>query len=349
MATTPKHIIVILCGGTGPRLWPLSRATKPKQFLKIFGNNSLLQDTYHRAQKIVPLSQIFVISNQRYRLEIKKHLPLLPTQNLILEPAKKNTTMALIYSTVYIQKLFPDCVITSFPADHYIGSVSNFIADIKKTALIARQKSNIIAIGIKPTSPNPAYGYVLPPHKFYEKPSPDLASKLIAKGAFWNSGIYTFTPATLQSEINHYQKEYSVLWDKLSTTPRNLVKIYELSPNLSIDVAVSEKTKNLEMITASFDWSDIGEWQSIYHHLPQKDSFSVINKKTNFVQFNSQKCLLSGSPQKLIGLVGVENLAIIDTPDALLICNIAYNDSYHVKDLITQIVSHKKTSKYFLK
>lgn len=349
MATTSKHIIVILCGGTGPRLWPLSRATKPKQFLKIFGNNSLLQDTYQRAKKIVPPSQIFIISNQRYSQEIKKHLPQLPSKNLILEPAKKNTAMALIYSTVYIQNIFPDCVITSFPADHYIGSIPKFVVDIKKSASIALQQSKIVAIGIKPTSPNPAYGYILPPHKFCEKPSPDMAEKLITKGAFWNSGIYTYTPATLHAEINHYQKEYSLLWDKLSTTPQKLSKIYDLSPNLSIDVAVSEKTKILHMIPASFNWSDIGEWRTIYHQLPQKDSFALIDKKTNFVQFNSQKCLVSGSPKKLIGLVGVQNLAVIDTPDALLICNIAYNDSYYVKDLITKIVSHKKTSKYFLK
>lgn len=349
MAETSKHVIVILCGGTGPRLWPLSRATKPKQFLRIFGKKSLLQETYQRARKIVPTSQIFIVSNQRYRSEIKKHLPLLPGQNLILEPAKKNTAMALIYSTITIQKRFPHCVITSLPSDHYITDTDKFVKDIRKAAKHASEKSKIVTIGIKPTSPNPAYGYVLSPSGFIEKPAPDVAEKLIKKGAMWNSGIYSFTPELLQSEINHYQKEYSRLWDKMITNPESVSKIYQLSPELSIDVAISEKTKELFNFPASFGWSDVGEWKTIYEHLPQNNSFATIDPQTNLVQYNSKKCLVSASAKKVIGLVGVNNLAIIDTPDALLICNIAYNDSYHVKDLVSQLVSNKKNSKYFLK
>lgn len=349
MAEASKHVIVILCGGTGPRLWPLSRATKPKQFLRIFGNKSLLQETYQRAKKIVPASRIFIVSNQRYRSEIKKHLPTLPNQNLILEPAKKNTAMALIYSTIIIQKRFPRCVITSLPSDHYISSLTNFVSDIKKAAKYASEKSKIVTIGIEPTSPNPAYGYILSPIGFTEKPAPDIAEKLIKKGAMWNSGIYTFTPELLQSEIGRYQKEYSRLWDKLVTDPKAISKIYQLSPELSIDIAVSEKTKEMYSILASFGWSDVGEWKTIYEHAPSKNSFAIINPKTNFIQYDSEKCLVSGDQKKIIGLVGVSNLAIIDTPDALLVCNIAYNDSYHVRDLVSQIVSNKKNSKYFLK
>ena len=263
MATTPKHVIVILCGGTGPRLWPLSRASKPKQFLNIFGKNSLLQDTYFRAKKIVPINNIFIVSNVKYKSEIKKHLPKLPTQNLLLEPSKKNTAMALVYASVCIKNIFPNCIITSLPSDHYVGNFSKFKADIKKAFEIAANLSKIVTIGVIPTSPNPAYGYILPSHKFIEKPSPDTAEKLIQQGAYWNSGIYTFIPETLLSEIKHYQKEYSLLWDKLATNLKNTAKVYQLSPILSFDVAISEKTKNLEMIPATFPWSDIGEWQSI--------------------------------------------------------------------------------------
>jgi mannose-1-phosphate guanylyltransferase len=177
-----------------------------------------------------------------------------------------------------------------------------------------------------------------------------MAEKLLRSGhSFWNSGIYTFSVSTLFSEFKIHSPDYFSICQKLLDKSPNIPKIYSSSPNLSIDIAVSEKSKNIIMLAADFTWSDIGEWKSIYRQLSLKtDDIIALNHQTTFIQSGSRKCLVSGLTNKLIGLVDVNNLAIIDTPDALLICNIAYNGSYKVRDLVSQIVADPKLKKYFL-
>ncbi len=346
MAKTSNHYILILCGGSGPRLWPLSRASKPKQFLKIFGNQTLLQDTVIRFKKIVPSTNIYLITQQKYFTEVKKEIGrLIPHQNIITEPEKKNTAMAIVYGSSIIHQANPNAVITSTPSDHFIDDDRQFKKDISTAAYIAEHQAKIVAIGIRATSPNPAYGYFVPSSKtFIEKPNETTAVKLIKQKAYWNTGIYTFSYTTLVTELKEWQPKYFSL-----ITQKNIEKNYVHSPNLSFDVAISEKTKNLTFIPAKFSWSDIGQWKSIFQKLPKlENECSVINKATNYIQYNSRRCLISGSRQKLIGLVGVSNLAVIDTPDGLLICNIASEDSYHVRELVSQIVANPNLKKYFL-
>ncbi len=347
--------IVILCGGTGPRLWPLSRANHPKQFLQIFSHQSLLQTTIARAKKIVPLKNIYVVSNLKYKNEIRKQIGNL---NLLLEPEKKNTALAILYATAVIKKLNPKAIIITLPADHFVGNLSKFKSDINKTTQLASRLNSALIIGTKATSPSPSFGYILPKQKldgyskvdhFIEKPDITLAAKLIAQKALWNSGVYTFSIPTIESETSKHHPGYFSLYQKLqSLNPQTIKQVYRLSENLPIDKVISEKSKNLIVINASFPWSDIGDWKSIYQLKKQNNGFATLDSKTQFLEVNSRHCLISTSSQKLIGLVGVNNLAIIDTPDALLICNIAYTDSYNVRDLVTKIVENPKTKKYFL-
>ncbi len=337
-----SHFIVILCGGTGPRLWPLSRADNPKPFLKLLSSQSLLQNTYRRAQKIVPKDHIFFVTNQSYASRIKGQIA---NPKLILEPQKKNTTLAILHATAVIKNINPQAIITIFPSDHFIGNLNVFKSQIEEAVKLATEKNLIIIFGIHPASPDLSYGYFLPPHKFLEKPDLKTATKLISQGAYWNSGIYTFSVNTIESEIAHLNPEYFKLYQQLLQF-KNAKNIYQASPNLPIDKVVSEKSKKITMIKAKFNWNDIGEWKSVYQQVGQ--NFSTLGK-TKFLQIDSRKCLLSADPSKLIGLVGVNNLAIIDTPNALLICNIAQDDSFHVRDLVSQIVADPKTKNYFLK
>lgn len=356
---TTTHYIVILCGGTGPRLWPLSKTSKPKQFLKVFSNNSFLKDTFLRAQKIVPRKNIYVVSNQKYLSLIKNDLKnLLLPKNIISEPEKKNTALAILYAVATIQKIDPHAVITSMPSDHFIGKLDNFVTDVKKTMSIAKNGKYIVTLGIKPNSPSTSFGYILTNKdsqvlKFIEKPDLLTAQKLISEDyTFWNSGLYTFKIDCLISEFKQHSPEYIPLYNQLIENlnkPKSINKVYSLSPSLAIDKAISEKSKNLFLVPVTFAWNDVGEWKTIYQQLPKvENNISILNKNTNYVEVNSQNCLISSTQKnKLIGLVDVDNLAIINTDEALLICNISSNGSYHVRDLVTKIVSNKKIKHYF--
>jgi mannose-1-phosphate guanylyltransferase len=356
MAKASNHYVLILCGGSGPRLWPLSRVSHPKQFLKLFGNQSLIQETYSRYQKIVPTSHIFVVSNIKYKSEIIRHLPSLPKTNLIIEPEKKNTAMAIVYGCSVIYKINSQAIVTTAPADHFISNDSAFSKDLSSAITIASINDTIVTIGVKPTDPNPAFGYILPSSKtgnfypitkFIEKPTITDAQIYIKKDAYWNSGIYTFSIPTLLQELKNTHLTYYSLFQELIDHPKSITKVFKKSENLSFDVAISEKSPHLSMIICHFQWSDVGQWLAIYLQLLKKNSFATINQDTQFIQLNSKNCLLSGLPHKLIGLVGVNNLAVIDTPDSLLICDL--NDSFSVRELVGQIVTNPKLKNFFLK
>jgi mannose-1-phosphate guanylyltransferase len=361
MATTLNHYIVILCGGTGPRLWPLSHADKPKQFLKLFSKKTLLEETLARAKRVCPSKNIFIVSNQKYQEKINQIIgKKIPAQNFLYEPVKKNTAMAIIFAISHIYKINPNAVISTTPADHYIQRNLQFKKNLNQAFQLAATHKNIVTIGIKATSPNPSYGYILPQQKsqnysnvsfFIEKPDRDTAEKLIKKNCFWNSGIYTFTIDSILSEFKKLQPEYFSIFEKLISKTgdnKSIESIYQNAPDLAIDRAISERSKDMLVIPASFDWSDVGEWKSIRQNLKQDaDGHAVISDKTEFLAFNSKNCLINGPKNKLIGLVGVNNLAIIDTPDSLLICNL--DQSANVRDLVTLMIKKKKYKQYFLK
>jgi mannose-1-phosphate guanylyltransferase len=360
MARTSDHYILILCGGTGPRLWPLSRVDSPKQFLNIFGTKSLLQDTLSRFRTFVPPKNIYIVSNKKYLRELKRQIGnSIPLSNIIAEPEKKNTTMAVIYGLAIIKNINPNAVITVAPSDHHISKLASFKKDILLAAFLASNTDTIITLGIKPTNPNPSYGYILtnsksnnqyPVTKFIEKPSIIDAQIYIKKNAYWNSGIYTFHVNTLSTELAKHQKGFYRLLEKLQTNlarPRIVEKIFSLAENISIDKAVSEKSDKLSLIPVSFQWNDVGEWQSIFNELSHdKNNNALIGKTTNYLSYNSKDCLISSPKNKLVGLVGINNLAVIDTPDSLLICDL--NDSFSVRNLVSLIVSNPHFKYHFL-
>lgn len=352
MAQSSNHYIVILCGGSGPRLWPLSHANFPKQFLQIDSQHSLLQNTILRYKKIVPPENIFIASNVKYLPTLKKQIGILiPQENILTEPEKKNTTAATIFASVYIHSLHPNPIITISPSDHHISAIDKFVSCIKQSTVKASVSNKIVAIGIKPTFSNPSYGYIIPNKKFVEKPNTKEANKLIKLGALWNSGIYTFSYQTLLSEMAIHQKDIfnlSKLIQNHPTSQTSVKNFFHQVPSISFDVAISENTKNLTTILAKFTWSDIGEWKTIYKMLAKKPNQNVVlNRQTKFVDFKSEGCLISSSPGKLIGLVGVKDLAIIDTLDSLLICQLS--NSFEVRDLVGKIVKKKNTADYFLR
>ena len=360
MATTPKHYFVILCGGTGPRLWPLSRADHPKQFLSIFDRKTLLEDTLARIRKIAPYKNIFIVSNKRYKDKLEELLSSkIPKENFLYEPLKRNTAMAITFTLSHIHNLDPEAIVTTTPSDHFVGKTLQFKKNINQAYQLANKENHIVTLGIKANTPNPSYGYIIPQQKkknyshiafFIEKPDVDTAKKLIKKTAYWNTDIHTFKIKTMLEEFKSLHPEYFELFEELKKTsnPKKIEAIFKKSPKLNINRAVSEKSKKMLIVPATFDWSDIGEWHSIYKQLKSDpQGIATIDKDDIFVNFNSKNCLLKTYSKKMIGLVGVSNLAIIDSPNGLLICDL--NNSSHVRDLITKMVSKKKHIDYFTK
>ena len=235
-----------------------------------------------------------------------------------------------------------------------------FKQEIKLAVDIAQSSGAIVAIGIKPTYSNPSFGYLLPSTgtgkyhsvlKFVEKPSVMDAMVLINKGSYWNSGIYTFPAETMLNEFSLYQPEYFKIYQKLVDSLGHEIKIkklYQLAENLPLDKAISEKTKRLVFIPAGFKWSDVGEWHAILELIKKDNNLNALLQGSGpYLSVNSHNCLVSVPKHKLAGIVGVSGLAIIDTSDALLICNL--KDSFSVRDLVGQIVSKPELKKYFIK
>jgi len=363
MATASKHYIVILSGGSGNRLWPLSRYQHPKQFIKLFKNKTLLEQTLNRANKILPSKNIFIVSNLEYK---EKTLNLvgkkLPSTNLIFEPIKKNTAMAVIFAINHIKKINPQATITILPSDHYVKNILKFKKTINQSVKLANKYNQIITIGIKPTFANSSFGYILPQQKnqafskislFIDKPDQETAQNLFKKGALWNSSIYTFTIPDILNEFQQIQPEYIELLNTLDNSSDNSKKIktiYDKSPSLSLDKLFSEKSQHhLLVLSGKFTWTRISEWTSIYRQL-EKDpnGIATLNPDTQHLQIDSKNCLVSTSRNKLITLIDVNNLAIIDTPDGLLVTNMSWENSHKVKEIVSQITKNKKLKKYFL-
>jgi mannose-1-phosphate guanylyltransferase len=355
-----NNYIIILCGGTGPRLWPLSRSNHPKQFLKLFSPNSLLKETVLRSLQIVDKKNIFITTNQKYYPQIKKDLgQLIDNKNIFCEPEKKNTSQAIIFSLSQISHLNQNASVCFLPSDHNIPTLTKFSHDIKLAFDIASKLDSLITIGLKPTFANPSFGYIIPDKKknnfftikkFIEKPTVPEAQKLINNHSFWNSGIYIGKISIFIKEFSKHQPEFIPLYQQLISHPSspNLInKIYKLAPNIAFDKAISEKSKNLLMIPATFLWNDVGEWRSILStHQKKPGQNLILNPNTLSLNQQSENCLISSeNPNKLIGFVGLKDIAIIDTPDALLVCNLHHSE--HVRDLVSQITANPKLIKYF--
>jgi len=351
-------MVLIICGGGGTRLWPRSRQKTPKQFLKLLGKETLLQKTVFRAEKIVPPSRIFFVTGRDYVGPILKNCPQIPPANIIVEPDKKHTAIAMVLGAAKIKNFNPNAVIINLWSDQLIENNENFSKDLKKAAQLAIEKKAIISLGIEPTFPHTGLGYiktgekisdrVFRVEKFLEKPSLSLAKRFLKEGNhYWNLGTYTWQIKTFLSELNKVNPSFSAWakeiekaigkaneWEKISA-------VYQKVTPISIDEALAEKTKNMLMVAATFDWYDVGDWQTVWDKSPKDKDKNVILGITGPrpVLVESKNCLIHHH-KKLIAAYGLENLVVVDTKDALLIC--PKEKSQKVKELV-QIIKEKKS------
>ncbi len=332
---------VIMAGGIGSRFWPLSRTAHPKQFLDILGaGETLLQQTFRRFSNIVPKENIYIVTNDIYDHLVKEQLPGISDQQIVLEPARRNTAPCIAYAAYKIREVNPKANIVIAPSDHVILKEDVF-TDIIKSGLAATSKNPwLITLGITPSFPNTGYGYIqfketeaypedLRLNKvktFTEKPVLEMAISFVESGDFlWNSGIFVMSLKSLLEAFNRYVPEMDAAFKKgagLYNTPEEkafIQETYTTCKSISIDYAVMEKAENVFVMKSDFGWSDLGTWGSLYEHREKNaDGNAVVGK--NAMLYDCKNCIVTLPKDKLAVLQGLEDYIIVDSEQILLVC-----------------------------
>jgi len=360
-----KHTFaVLLAGGGGTRLWPKSREQTPKQFLKLFGNETMLQYTARRVAKLVPWEKIIVVTNTKYQKEVLQQLPKILQSNIIAEPEKKDTALAMLVGTLYAHSLDPEAVIINSASDHVVRNETEFVRVMQAAVRVAEKNKSLVTVGITPTYPATGFGYIkigsdiekidtgltlFSVNSFTEKPNYPTARAFISTGKyFWNANMYVWSATTLLAAFESHMPEMlaqtrALIEAKGDAFIKLLPKIYTQSESISIDYAISEKAKNLVLIPGDFGWNDVGDWKVVYE-LETKDSAGnvIINESntSEVLTIDSSNNLIH-SDGRLIALMGVRDMVVIDTEEILMI--VPKGKSQDVKKIIERLKKEEKT------
>lgn len=354
---------VILAGGGGTRLWPKSRKKTPKQFLKLIGKETMMQLTASRITKLVPWNRIIVVTNALYKEEVQQQLPEVPVENIIAEPEKRDTALAMLTGAMYAKNLDPQAVVINCASDHTVTDDAEFIHVMRAAAEVAHNEDHLVTVGIAPTFPSSGFGYIkigedikkldkglslFAVENFTEKPNVATAKAFIATGKyFWNANMYVWSSQALEKA---FKKHAPKLWS--AAKPLNdktgdefhqaLDSVYNNAESISIDYAISEKADNLVLLPGDFGWNDVGDWKVVYD-LEKKDLADnvVLSEGDHLpsIAINSQRNLIH-TEGRLVAMVGVNDFIIIDTEEILMI--IPKERSQEVKKLVERLKEEKK-------
>jgi mannose-1-phosphate guanylyltransferase len=347
-----KMYCLIMAGGVGKRFWPRSRKNFPKQLLDIVSDKSMLKLTYERLLKITTKEKIYVVAGENLKHVTLNDLVDLPEENYIVEPSGKNTAPCIALAAAIIEKKDPGAVMGVFPADHLIENFESFKETVKTGEKVAKTHSGLVTFGITPTRPATGYGYIQYDKKlpllensafkvktFAEKPNQDTAIRFLETGEFlWNSGMFIWLAKDILHSINQHLPDMhdsiKNIQKVVGTDKYHKVLREEWATILgaSIDYGVMEKANNVYVVKSDFIWSDVGSWDAVYEMGTKDESENLISG--NAVTMDTKNCLISAN-KRLVSTIGVENLIIVETKDAILVAK--RGESERIKEMVDRL------------
>jgi len=352
---------LVLAGGSGTRLWPRSRRQIPKQLLDIATKNTMLQETFERLRPLMPPENVYVITNGVCAAQVARQLPEVPSGNVIVEPAGRNTAPAIGLGSLLVSRLDPEAVCAAVGADHMVGKVDEYVAVMRAAEDLAR-RGYLVTIGIRPSKPETGYGYIevgaeiaasggLSAHevaRFTEKPDRATAEEHLAGGRhLWNAGMFVYRVDVMLDAIRLFLPALGAALDTIAAglegdeQQQVLDRAWQSVPNISIDVGVMERASNVAVVPADLGWSDVGTWASLAEILQPDEQRNVVVSGEHIGVDTSGSLFCGG--RRLIATIGLRDIVVVDTDDAVLICPLSR--AQEVKDLVEKL-RHGKRHEY---
>lgn len=353
------QVAVIMAGGSGERFWPASRSSHPKQFLKLFSDHSMIRETFLRLNRFINRDKIFIVASQNLISKIKTEIPELLPDRLIIEPFGRDTAAAIGLSTLYVQRYYPHSVLLICASDHLIKEEKLFESVVNLGFTISESESVIVTLGISPDRPETSYGYIelgelfhdgeiklFRVKRFREKPNIETAKLFLKEGSFlWNSGMFIFKTSLMLEEIALHLPN---LFEGLTKIERHIGKedeekikqqVFEGLSKISIDFGVMEKSSRILCIQAQFSWDDVGSWNSLARLFPKDKQDNISLGKV--ITHNTQNSIIVGDNQTVVSVVGLNDVIVIKTQDAVLVCH--KNADQEIKEVLKKM----KEDNYF--
>lgn len=325
-----------MAGGVGSRFWPVSTTEFPKQFHDMLGSGeTLIQKTFSRLSKLIPAENILILTNERYNDLVLEQLPMVKPEQVLLEPAMRNTAPCILYASLKIQKQNPDAVMVVAPSDHWIEDETAFVDNLQQCFDFCQKENALMTLGIQPTYPNTGFGYIefdktdensiKKVNQFREKPDYETAKSFLKQGNFlWNGGIFIWSAKSITAAFEKFQPQMNTLFQQgiesynTENEKQFINDNYASAENISIDYAVMEKATNVYVLPATFDWNDLGTWGQLHEKLTKDENNNgVINAKV--VMENASNNIIRTDANKLIVVDGLHDYIIVDKEGVLLI------------------------------
>lgn len=352
----PHRYCVVMCGGVGSRFWPISREGMPKQFLDFFGTGtSLLQATVDRIRGLVDPERIIIVTNSAYGHIVREQLPDIKPENILLEPARRNTAPCICWAAHHIKALDPEAAIVTLPSDHLVLRERALVEALEEGFRFVESGDRLLTIGVTPKGVATSYGYIqrgrcIPEYdgickikSFTEKPSEEMAKVFLATGEFfWNSGIFMWRADSILRAFEKYDPDTAVVFERGAQfygTPAEKGFIdanYPATPSISIDYAIMEKSDNVYMLTADLGWSDMRSWKALYDASPHSHEGNVTQNCKAMLR-DCRNSVFAVTGDKVVVASGLENYIVADNGNALLIFPIA--EERQIRNIVTEIKS----------
>lgn len=331
-----NYYAILMAGGVGSRFWPVSTTDFPKQFHDMLGSGeTLIQKTFARLSKLIPTENILILTNERYNDLVLQQLPMVKPEQVLLEPAMRNTAPCILYASLKIKKQNPKAVMVVAPSDHWIEDEAAFTNNLQQCFEFCQERNALMTLGIQPTFPNTGFGYIefdkadsnpiKKVNQFREKPDYETAKSFLEAGNFlWNGGIFIWSAQSVTEAFEKFQPQMNALFQKgldsynTAQEQQFILDHYAQAENISIDYAVLEKADNVYVLPATFDWNDLGTWGSLHEKLDKDHQNNAVVNATVILE-NASNNIIRSNAQKLVVIDGLDDYIIVDNDNVLMI------------------------------